>query len=154
MRFTRSAMAAAALAALSLGATTALASPASAAPNTTPQNVCGSGYATVNSTDVDSAATGFLGTVYLTYNASNGQNCVATIRNNPGTAMDMSAWIDVPDTGESSSDFGQFTSYAGPTYVYGKGYCVDWGGNIDNVHVAVFDSNCGALKEHRVTSIR
>jgi len=149
MRFTRSAMAAAALAALSLGATTALASPASASPNTTPQKVCGPGYETVNS-----AAVGSLGTVYLTYSAANGENCVATIRNNPGTATDMSAWVYVLDTEESSSDFGQYTSYAGPTYVYGKGHCVDWGGSIDNVHVAVYGSNCGALKERRVTSIR
>ena len=84
MRLSRSVLTASALAALSVGATTALASPASAAPNTTPQKVCGSGYKTVNS-----AAVGSLGTVYLTYNATNGKNCVATIRTNPGTAVDM-----------------------------------------------------------------
>jgi hypothetical protein len=142
-------MAAAALAAVSLGTTTALASPASAAPNTTPQKVCGSGYATVNSAPV-----GSLGTVYLTYNSSNGRNCVATIRNNPGTALDMSAWVYVPDTDESDFDTGRYTSYAGPTYVYGKAHCVDWGGSIGSVYVAVYGSNCGALKEHRVTYTR
>ncbi|MFH8447770.1 spore-associated protein [Streptomyces fungicidicus] len=149
MRFTRSVLTASALAALSVGATTALAAPASAAPNTTPQKVCGSGYKTVNS-----AAVGSLGTVYLTYNSTNGRNCVTTIRNNPGTALDMSAWIYVPDTDAGDQDDGRFTSYAGPTYVYGKGHCVDWGGGINNVYVQVYGSNCAALKEHRVTFTR
>ncbi|GAA3205525.1 MULTISPECIES: spore-associated protein [Streptomyces] len=149
MTFRRSVLAASALAALSVGATTALAAPASAAPNTTPQKVCGSSYKTVNS-----ASVGSLGTVYLTYNAGNGQNCVATIRNNPGTALSMSAWIYVPDTEMGDQDDGWYTSYAGPTYVYGKGHCVDWGGSIDNVYVQVYGSNCGALKEKRVTFTR
>ncbi|MFF7486640.1 spore-associated protein [Streptomyces luteogriseus] len=149
MRFTRSILAASAVAALSVGTMTALASPASAAPNTTPQKVCGSAYKTVNSAKV-----GSLGTVYLTYNASNGQNCVTTIRNNPGSAVNMSAWVSVPDTEESHYDEGLFTSYAGPTYVYGKGHCVDWGGGIANTYVQVFGSNCGSLKEHRVTFTR
>jgi hypothetical protein len=149
MRFNRSVLTAAAFAALAVGTTTALAAPASAAPNTTPQKVCGSGYKTVNSAPI-----GSLGTVYLTYNSSNGENCVATIRNNPGTAVDMSAWIYVPDTDEGDADYGQYTSYAGPTYVYGKAHCVDWGANIDNVHVQVYSSNCGSLNEHRVTFTR
>ncbi|MEU0375065.1 spore-associated protein [Streptomyces sp. NPDC006283] len=149
MRLTRSALAAVALTALSVGATTALASPASAAPNTTPQKVCGSGYKTVNSAPI-----GSLGTVYLTYNSSNGKNCVTTIRNNPGNARAMSAWIYVPDTNEGDEDYGQYTSYAGPTYVYGRAHCVDWGGNIGSVYVQVLGSNCAALKEHRVTFTR
>ncbi|MGW3727592.1 spore-associated protein [Streptomyces sp. NPDC000851] len=149
MRYARSVLSAAALAALTVGTTAALTAPASAAPNTTPQKVCGSGYKTVNSAPV-----GSLGTVYLTYNASNGENCVATIRNNPGTALGMSAWIYVPDTDEYHEDNGLFTSYAGPTYVYGKAHCVDWGGHIKNVYVQVTGSNCGALKEHRVTFTR
>ncbi|WP_048574734.1 hypothetical protein, partial [Streptomyces leeuwenhoekii] len=119
-------------AALSVGATTALTAPASAAADATPQEACGSGYKTVNSAPV-----GSLGTVYLTYNSSNGKNCVATIRNNPGTAVDMSAWVFVPDTEEQDEDYGRYTSYAGPTYVYGKGHCIDWGGSIGNVYVQV-----------------
>ncbi|MFF5476675.1 spore-associated protein [Streptomyces sp. NPDC012935] len=149
MRYTRSVLSGAAVAALMVGSTAALASPASAAPNTTPQRVCGSAYKTVNSAPV-----GSLGTVYLTYNASNGENCVVTIRNNPGTAQDMSAWIYVPDTEEFHEDSGSFTSYAGPTYVTGKGHCVDWGGHIKNVYVQVTGSNCGSLKENRVTFTR
>ncbi|MEU1187158.1 spore-associated protein [Streptomyces sp. NPDC005859] len=149
MRFTHSMLGAAALAALSVGATTALAAPASAAPNTTPQKVCGSGYKTVNS-----AAVGSLGTVYLAYNAANGNNCVVTIRNSPGTIVDMSAWIYVPDTNEGDDDYGRYTSYAGPSYVIGKGHCVDWGGAIANTSVQVTGSNCASLKEHRTTRTR
>ncbi|MFG2606396.1 spore-associated protein [Streptomyces sp. NPDC048514] len=149
MRYTRSVVAASALAALSLGTATALASPAAAAPDTTPQKVCGSAYKTVNSAPV-----GSLGSVYLTYNSANGKNCVATIRSKPGTAVAMSAWIYVTGTDQGDEDYGQYTSYAGPTYVYGKGHCVDWGGNINNVYVQVSGSNCGTLKEHRVTFTR
>ncbi|MEW2313675.1 spore-associated protein [Streptomyces bauhiniae] len=149
MRFNRTTLTVGALAALALGASTALAAPASAAPNTTPQKVCGSSYRTVNS-----AAVGSLGTVYLTYNASNGKNCVTTIRNSPGTAVDMSAWLYVADTDQGDDDYGSFTSYAGPTYVYGKGHCVDWGGQIKNVYVQISGSNCASLKEKRVTYTR
>ncbi|MYT73521.1 MULTISPECIES: spore-associated protein [unclassified Streptomyces] len=149
MRLTRSVLSLAAVSALAAGSTAVLASPASAAPNTTPQKVCGSGYKTVNS-----AAVGSLGTIYLTYNSANGRNCVATIRSTPGAAVDMSAYLYVSDTGQGASDSGAFTSYAGPVSVYGKAHCVDWGGNIKNVYVSVYGSNCSALKEHRVTSVR
>lgn len=53
-----------------------------------------------------------------------------------------------------AQDYGRYTSYAGPASVYGKAYCVDWGGNIANVYVQVTGSNCSALKEHRVTTTR
>ncbi|MFD9499958.1 spore-associated protein [Streptomyces sp. NPDC060035] len=149
MRITRNIAAAGALTALAVGATTALSTTASAAPNVTPRTVCGSAYKTVNSVPV-----GSLGTVYLTYNSSNGKNCVATIRANPGTVKNMSAYIYVPDTDEWAGDFGNYTSYAGPAYVYGRGYCVSWGGNIDNVYVSVENSNCAARTERRVTEVR
>lgn len=149
MRFTRNVAAVGALTALAVGATTALGTTASAAPNVTPRTVCGSAYKTVNSVPV-----GSLGTVYLTYNSTNGKNCVVTIRNNPGAVKNMSTYIYVPATDEWAGDYGNFTSYAGPAYVYGRGYCVSWGGNIDNVYVSVENSNCAALREHRVTEIR
>ncbi|WP_018545921.1 hypothetical protein [Streptomyces sp. LaPpAH-108] len=148
MRFHRSALAALATMALAAGATTALASPASAAPNTTPQKVCGNAYKTVNSAPI-----GSLGTVYLTYNPTNGKNCVTTIRNTPGTATDVAAWIYVPDTDAYDQDYGTYTSYAGPTYIYGKGHCVDWGGQIHNVYTQITGSNCASLKEQRTTTI-
>ncbi|MFG3155209.1 spore-associated protein [Streptomyces sp. NPDC048219] len=149
MMSTRSKLAAAVLAAVSVAGTTALAAPASAAASVTPQTVCGSGYKTVNSAPIGSR-----GTVYLTYNASNGNNCVVTIRNTVGTAVDMSAYLYVPDTDQGDGDYGRYTSYAGPIRAYGKGHCVDWGGSIGPVSVQVTGSNCAALKEHRVTTTR
>ncbi|BBC29143.1 Spore-associated protein [Streptomyces graminofaciens] len=149
MRIARNVAAVGALTALAVGSATAFSTTASAAPNVTPQGVCGSAYKTVNSAPV-----GSLGTIYLTYNSSNGKNCVATIRTNPGTLKYMSAYIYIPATEEWAQDADAYTSYAGPATVYGKGYCVNWGGNIDNVYVSVENSNCGSLKEHRVTEVR
>ncbi|WP_030756795.1 hypothetical protein [Streptomyces sp. NRRL F-5135] len=149
MRITRNIATAGALTALAVGVTTAFGTTASAAPNVTPQGVCGKAYKTVNSAPV-----GSLGTVYLTYNSSTGKNCVATIRANPGAAKHMSASIYVPDTEEWAGDDGNYTSYAGPVSVYGKGHCVSWGGSIDNVYVSVENSNCASLKERRVTEVR
>ncbi|MGW0855229.1 spore-associated protein [Streptomyces sp. NPDC002690] len=148
MGFARNVAAAGALTALVVGTTVAFGATAQAAPNVTPQGVCGSAYKTVNSAPV-----GSLGTVYLTYNSANGNNCVATIRSNPGTVKYMSAYIYVPDTDAWAEDYGNYTSYAGPGRVYGKGHCVSWGGNIDNIHVSVENSNCATLKEQRVTTI-
>ncbi|ULR48102.1 spore-associated protein [Streptomyces deccanensis] len=149
MRKVRNVVTMGALAALAVGASTAFATAASAAPNVTPQGVCGKAYKTVNSAPV-----GSLGTVYLTYNASNGENCVATIRKNPGTLKPMSTWVYIPATDEYAGDADDYSSYAGPAYVYGRNFCVNWGGSIDNVYVSVENSNCGSLKEQRVTEIR
>ncbi|WP_405773899.1 spore-associated protein [Streptomyces sp. NBC_00859] len=149
MRIARNLAAAGALTALAVGATTALGTTASAAPNVTPQGACGSAYKTVNSAPIGSR-----GTVYLTYNSSNGKNCAVTIRSAPGKATYMSTYVYIPDTDTWAGDDGNYTSYAGPTYAYGKGHCVSWGGTIDNVSVSVEHSNCAALKERRVTEVR
>ncbi|WUS95382.1 spore-associated protein [Streptomyces sp. NBC_00708] len=149
MRNIRTLATAGALTTLMVGATAAVGPTASAAPNTTPQKVCGSAYKTVNS-----AAVGSLGTVYLTYNASNGKNCVVTIRSTPGVKKDMSTYLYVTDTDESAGDYGSYTSYAGPAYAYGKGHCVSWGGHIANVYVSVENSNCASLKEQRSLEVR
>ncbi|MCX4451027.1 spore-associated protein [Streptomyces sp. NPDC087866] len=149
MRNIRTLATAGALTTLMVGATAAFGPTASAAPNTTPQKVCGSAYKTVNS-----AAVGSLGTVYLTYNASNGKNCVVTIRSTPGVKKDMSTYLYVTDTDESAGDYGSYTSYAGPAYAYGKGHCVSWGGHIANVYVSVENSNCASLKEQRSLEVR
>lgn len=149
MRSIRNLAAVGALTALAVGSATAFSATASAAPNVTPQGVCGKAYKTVNSAPI-----GTLGKVYLTYNSSNGENCVATIRTNPGTLKPMATWIYVPATDEYASDADDYSSYAGPAYVYGKGYCVSWGGNIANVYVSVENSNCASLKETRTTEVR
>ena len=149
MRTMRNVATVGALTVLAVGSATAFSATASAAPNVTPQGVCGKAYKTVNSAPI-----GSLGTVYLTYNSANGENCVATIRSNPGSLKAMGTYVYVPDTGDSAEDFGHYSSYAGPAYVYGKGYCVSWGGSISNVHVSVENSNCAAKKERRVTEVR
>ncbi|WP_299536138.1 spore-associated protein [uncultured Streptomyces sp.] len=149
MGYMRNVAAVGAVTALVAGATVLSGATAQAAPNVTPQGVCGSAYKTVNSAPI-----GSLGTVYLTYNSTNGKNCVATIRSTPGTAKAMSTYVYVPATDEYAGDDGNFTSYAGPARVYGKGYCVSWGGAIANVYVSVDNSNCASRKESRVTTVR
>lgn len=76
------------------------------------------------------------------------------IRANPGTAEAMATYVYVPDTDEGAGDSGNYTSYAGPACVYGRGHCVSWGGNTANVYVSVGNCTCAALREHRVTVVR
>jgi len=113
------------------------AAPASAA---TYNGACGTGYVVVNSAQVPAS----LGTVFLTYNSSNGYNCAVTIRNNPGTALPMN--VGLRRAGNESSaqyDPGSYTTYAGPVYVYGSGSCMDWGGIINGRQVLRGPTNCG-----------
>ncbi|MDP9849794.1 M23 family metallopeptidase [Streptosporangium lutulentum] len=89
----------------------------------TPQEVCGSGYAVI-----DSATLGSAGTVYLLYNTANGNNCVTTIKlTSLGTATATSAYLEVQ--GQSRiTDSGNFGYYAGPVRAAAPGKCVKWGG--------------------------
>lgn len=119
---------------------------AGAAGSATYNGECGSGYAVVNSAPIGSQ-----GTVFLTYKASNGYNCVVTKKNDTSKRGEMFAYLYVPESGEGDSDWGNYYSYAGPVYVYGKGMCADWAGGITNQETWTFGSNCGSLKEHRVT---
>ncbi|HEY5835967.1 spore-associated protein A [Streptomyces sp.] len=100
---------------------------------------CGSGYGVIDSLPIST-----LGTAYLTYNSSTGKNCVVTVRANPGTAMYMAAAIRL--AGNSASeviDAGNYTTYAGPVYLYAAGKCIDWGGQIGSVYNQEFGSHCG-----------
>ncbi|MFD8327892.1 spore-associated protein A [Streptomyces lydicus] len=129
-------------------ATMATATGAAAAPTPAAYNgACGSGYKVVNSVPVTGK-----GTVYLTYSAKTGKNCVVTVRNSPGAPVYMYTYLTATD---GSSDYvydsGQYTSYAGPVYLPGKGICVDWGGAIGSVSVSVSGSNCGRLAAGVVT---
>lgn len=112
--------------------------PTGASPATSYNGACGSGYGVV-----DSATLSTLGTVYLTYNSSNGYNCVATVRADPGTAMFMVAGIRLSTSNTWIVDQGQYTTYAGPVYVHAPGQCIDWGGQIGSVYVQNFDTHCG-----------
>ncbi|MFC9230167.1 spore-associated protein A [Streptomyces decoyicus] len=118
-------------------ATTATAAPKAAAYN----GACGSGYSVVNSVPVTGK-----GTVYLTYSAKTGKNCVVTVRNSPGKPVYMYTYLTATDgSSDWVYDSGQYTSYAGPVYLPAKGICVDWGGSIESVSVSVSGSNCGRM---------
>ncbi|MFG2526650.1 spore-associated protein A [Streptomyces sp. NPDC048516] len=124
-------------------ATTASAATKAAAYN----GACGSGYSVVNSVPVTGK-----GTVYLTYSAKTGKNCVVTVRNSPGKPVYMYTYLSATD-GSSGwvYDEGKYTSYAGPVYLPAKGICVDWGGTIESVSVNVSGSNCGRMAAGVVT---
>jgi len=88
----------------------------------TPTQVCGSGYSVVDSHSVTGA------TIYLLYNSSTGDNCVATMATSPSSAVSMNATLAV-EGGGSSSNPGTFTDYAGPVTEYAPSSCVEWGGS-------------------------
>ncbi|MFC7328830.1 spore-associated protein A [Marinactinospora rubrisoli] len=100
---------------------------------------CGAGYEWIQSRFLDG------GTVYLTYNASNGYNCVVTIRDDPGSAVYMNAFVKRSTEDAWVRDPGNYTTYAGPVYTYARSQCVDWGGTIYGVsnQVVVTRSACG-----------
>lgn len=117
----------------------ALASPASAAAPVADYNgVCGNGYGVVNYANIGSK-----GTVFLTYNNSNGYNCVVTVRTNPGAAAPMEAFIRVNGTSSWKRDSGNYTTYAGPVYLSAARQCVDWGGTIGTITKTAIRTNCG-----------
>ncbi|MCP3012757.1 spore-associated protein A [Nocardiopsis dassonvillei] len=114
----------------------ATAVPASAASY---NGACGSGYGVVNKVEFPDNR----GTTFLTYNNSNGYNCVVTVRTNPGGAAPMEAFIRVNGTSSWKRDSGDYTTYAGPVYLSAAGRCVDWGGTIGTITKTVFRTNCG-----------
>jgi hypothetical protein len=123
-------------AALTGGTLMAAATPASAA---TYGGQCGNGYGVVNQFDLPTNR----GTVFLTYNASTGRNCVVTVRTNPGAATLMEAALKRSSSSTWTVDSGNYTTYAGPVYVSAAGQCVDWGGTIGTASGARLGTNCG-----------
>lgn len=84
---------------------------------------CGSGYGVI-----DSAPLGSAGTVYLSYNSSNGNNCVSTMKSaSVGTASATSAYLEVQGSSRVT-DSGNFAYYAGPVSAAAAGKCIKWGG--------------------------
>lgn len=113
--------------------------PTKATPATAYNGVCGSGYSVIDSLPIST-----LGTVYLTYNSATGKNCVVTVRATPGAATYMAAAVEL--AGDSSSavvDQGDYTTYAGPVYLYAPGSCIDWEGQIGSVYTGEEYSHCG-----------
>ncbi|AWW39244.1 MULTISPECIES: hypothetical protein [Streptomyces] len=91
---------------------------------------CGSGYSVIGSKDVGD------GTAYITYNSSNGYNCVVTVSDTPGTAMYLDARLRIHRTDAvwkaNEYDAGTFKYYAGPVYIKAVDTCVDYGGSAGN----------------------
>ncbi|MEV6942221.1 spore-associated protein A [Streptomyces sp. NPDC051172] len=130
MNLSRRATTAAALTVLALGGTVAATAPASAATTKAAaasyNGACGTGYKVIDSTPVGNS-----GKVFLTWNESTGKNCAVTIRNTTGAKIHMEVTLRAINSGERATvDSGQYTSYAGPVYINGRGYCVAWGGAI------------------------
>lgn len=87
---------------------------------------CGGGYSVI-----DQAPLGTAGTVYLSYNASNGKNCVSAMKStNAGTATQTSAYLEVQGS-TRVTDSGAFSYFAGPVTAAAADKCVKWGGAVD-----------------------
>ncbi|MFJ1895901.1 spore-associated protein A [Streptomyces sp. NPDC088115] len=87
---------------------------------------CGAGYGEIDHLELPGA------NIYLTYSASTGKNCVVTVRDVPGAAKPMSAYVmRTGDPFSNDLDKGDFTAYAGPVFVYAPNTCIEWGGRYD-----------------------
>ncbi|MEU0529633.1 sialidase family protein [Amycolatopsis tolypomycina] len=88
---------------------------------------CGGGYSVIDSAPLGTG--GAAGTVYLSYNAANGQNCVSTMKNaSAGTATATSAYLEVKGAARQT-DSGSFSWFAGPVKATAADKCVKWGGS-------------------------
>ncbi len=86
--------------------------------------VCGSGYGVI-----DSRPLGDAGTVYLSYNAANGHNCVSTMKSAAvGSPTPTSAFLEVSGSSRRT-DSGNFSWFAGPVRAEAANTCVRWGGS-------------------------
>ncbi|WP_410662516.1 sialidase family protein [Amycolatopsis sp. lyj-84] len=99
---------------------------------------CGSGYGVI-----DSAPLGTAGTVYLSYNASIGQNCVSTMKSaSAGTATATSAYLEVQGSARLT-DSGSFSWFAGPVRAAAADKCVKWGGSAGGTKYDSPSEHCG-----------
>ncbi|WP_328615670.1 glycoside hydrolase [Amycolatopsis sp. NBC_00355] len=99
---------------------------------------CGGGYGVI-----DSQPLGTAGTVYLSYNAANGQNCVSTMKSaSAGTATATSAFLEVQGSARQT-DSGAFSYFAGPIKATAANKCVKWGGTAGGVSYTSEFEHCG-----------
>lgn len=104
----------------------------------TPQEVCGSGYSVINS-----HALGDAGTVYLLYNADNGTNCVATMKERSLDRKTPTATFLEIQGSERVTDSGDFVHYAGPVRGKAADTCVKWGGSVGSESFTSPFEHCG-----------
>jgi len=89
---------------------------------------CGGGYSVIDSNPLGTA-----GTVYLSYNAANGKNCVSTMKSaSTGTGTATSAYLEVKGSARVT-DSGSFSYFAGPVSAAAADKCVKWGGTAGGV---------------------
>jgi serine/threonine protein kinase len=103
----------------------------------TPAQVCGSGYEVIDSHALSGA------TIYLLYSSGSGKNCVVMMSKYVITQkIKMSAVLQVQG-GSTSSDSGNYTTYAGPLRLSAAGTCVIWGGGFGTSSWKSGWSHCG-----------
>ena len=94
----------------------------------TPAQVCGSGYAVIDSAKLTDSDGTVLGKVYLLYNSSNSNNCTTTMKTaSVGTKTTVSTYLEVQGSARSTES-GSFSYYAGPVRAKAASTCVKWGG--------------------------
>jgi serine/threonine-protein kinase len=109
----------------------------------TPAQVCGSGYRVIDSARLTATGGTLRGTVYLLYNAGNGDNCTVTLKaTSVGTATAVSTYLEVQG-GPRSTNSGSFSYYAGPVRASAAGVCVRWGGSAGGVSYNSGFEHCG-----------
>ncbi|WP_345699982.1 hypothetical protein [Kitasatospora terrestris] len=102
----------------------------------TPVQVCGSGFAVIDSHSLGAA------TVYLLYKGATGDNCVTTIAGSPSGPVPMNATLAVKG-GTSTGNPGSFTYYAGPIIKRAPDTCVQWGGSFGGTSWTSGWTHCG-----------
>lgn len=122
---------------VALAAVSVMVNPAPALASVPYNGVCGDGHNVINSAAIPG------GTVYLTYNNDDGENCVIVIRADEGEEMTMDAVLKTSTSTSWERDPGEWTVYAGPVYLEAAGECVDWGGAIGDEWVVRNGTNCG-----------
>ncbi|MFJ8043371.1 hypothetical protein ACIRBX_23030 [Kitasatospora sp. NPDC096147] len=120
------------------GAATVLTAPQASALAASPAQVCGPGYKVVDSEKLINRDVW----VYLTYNSSNGYNCVVTVRDVAGAPVHMSAGLTVAGSPQKN-DTGYYGSYAGPVYAHAAGKCVKWNGWFSDNDQSSYESPWG-----------
>ncbi len=99
---------------------------------------CGAGYGLIDKQELGTA-----GTVFLAYNAANGQNCVSTMKSaGAGTASPTSAFLEVKGSARTT-DSGSFAYFAGPVKASAADKCVRWGGTAGGQSYTSEFEHCG-----------
>lgn len=112
--------------------------------NGTYNGSCGAGYSEVDSLDISG-----YGRTFLTWNKSNGYNCVVTQKyganDGPVELYYMTAWIQRTADGFEEEDKNLYHHYAGPVYANGRATCINWGGYVDDAPTGAYQyrSHCG-----------